>query len=170
MSDAGTRTGDYRHTYAHQGAQDRERFEPPTRHTVAAWSAWAWERLGIFVHTEDLLAPMLGLAQPLGFNGVRGCITLSTSAEHPLWLLCHEIGHLMADHGYGLDLASDDRYWQRVPAEVAASEYALGLLIDEHELMDWLADGSDVAGAAQRWCVPQSAIEWRLRIAGVRAG
>lgn len=159
-----------RHRYAALGARHRTRYQPPSRLDFARWQRWAWETLGIYVHIEAVDPCVLAVAQLVEAGPIRGCITISDQVEEPLWLLCHEIGHLMTRQTHSIELIDDERTWQRVPAEVAATEYALGFLIDEHELMDWLADGGDVAGAAQRWCVPTSAIEWRLRLLGVRVG
>lgn len=159
-----------RHHYAILGARHRTRYQPPARLDFTRWQRWAWRVLGVYVHIETVDPCIQGVAQLVESGPIRGCITISDTVEDALWLLCHELGHLMTRQTHSIDLIDDERSWQRLPSEVAATEYALGLLIDEHELMDWLGDGGNVAGAARRWGVPVSAVEWRLRIAGVRVG
>lgn len=160
-----------RHQYAALGLQHRAAYEPPTRIDLDRWVQWAWNALGIVVNlTDELPDAVIAIAQPQDEEQLRGTVTLREDTEHPLWLLCHELGHLMTGQTYSTETAGQMRNWRRVPAESAATEYALGLYIGEDELSEFLSEGQSVDAAARRWQVPVEMIEWRLRLIGVRVG
>lgn len=154
--------------YSDLAARARRTYDPPSRLDLELWVPWAWSELGIFVQvTEQLPPPFLGEALLVERDNIRGCIALRPDLDYPLWVLCHEIGHLMTGHCYSIDCARDMCAWRVVPAEKAASEYGMCLLIDGDELVARLEAGQPLPQAAKDWQVPREIIRWRCRLLGL---
>lgn len=142
---------------------------PPAGRDLDAWLRWVWSELGIHADVVALPEPVMGIARLVEHGSVRGVVSVSDRAEYPLYVLAHEVGHLMTGACYEVDCVVDERSWTRVPAEREATEYGCRLLIDEDWLMARLDDGRTLEQLAWKLGVPIEAVTLRMRQMGLVA-
>jgi hypothetical protein len=118
-------------------------YPPPRGEGLDAWTAWGWEHLRVFTRLTDRLPPSHLAVARLEAPPVRGSITMNPRVTFPQLLWCHELGHIMVgqDGMYTLAWSDADRTHARIKAEQTASNFAVALLLDEHEVQRRLLAG-----------------------------